>query len=561
MSTQIAVKRLVDLSRFQLPPQYRNVIENPSIQEELRRRFSLPPYVRVVKVTVSVCPICRQRIPTVVYEEDGAIWLLKKCPEHGVFRDLYWGDAELYYYFIQWDTQERIGEGLSNPYVTYDEYLRKGGCPYVCGLCPMHRTNTILAIIDVTNRCNMRCPVCFAYAAAVGYVYEPSLEQIEFMLRSLRSQRPWAPNAIQFSGGEPTLRNDLPEIVRMAKELGFDHVEVNTNGIRLAFDVGYYKKLLDSGMSTIYLQCDTVNPNNEGIRRHRAYDPRAYVEIRKRVIENARAIGHKSVVLVVTVARNYNEKDLGKIIDFAIENRDVVRWINIQPVAFAGRAREYSPEEIRSFRITIPDVIIEIERQTNGRIGRWDWRPVNWPVALVRLIEALTNSPKPLFTNNPVCGASTLLYYDEDEGQYVPVTKLVDVDSFERTCLELYKKASRGGLWKGVAGVELLKLLKYVRHKAFRDLLGEVLLRRDYESLGKLMFNLVGIGIMHFMDYFNYDLQRVQRCSIHYVAPNGMVLPFCTMNNFHREKIERRFSVPVDVWLKMKGARDTSCYA
>ena len=551
---------LVDLSRFKLPKHYKNALENERLQQMWKRQFGLPDHTRVVKVSVSVCPVCSRQIPMVVYEEDGAIWLKKTCPEHGTFRDLYWGDAELYYYFLQWDAPEYIGKGTANPNTDLNYYLTAGSCPQGCGLCPVHKTNTVLAIIDVTNRCNMKCPVCFANAYAAGYVYEPTLEQIEQMLRTLRAQKPWAPNAIQFSGGEPTLRNDLPEIIRMAKALGFDHIEVNTNGIRIANDIDYYKALLDAGMSTIYLQFDTIDPNNQGVWRHRLYDPKAYVAVKRRVIENARKIGHRSIVLVVTMAKNYNDKDIGKIIDFAIENRDVVRWINIQPVAFAGRAREYTPEEIRQFRITIPDVINEIATQTEGKISKWDWRPVNWPVAIGKLVEAITGDPKPLFTNNPVCGASTFIYYDEDSREILPITKVVDVDGFEKTVWDLHSKAVKGGVWRGVAAIETLKLLRYVKHKGFRNILADFLIKKDYESLGKVMFNVVGLGIMHFMDVFNFDVQRVQRCDIHYAVPDGRIIPFCTMNNFHRDKVEHSFKMDVKDWLKIKLAKNTSVY-
>jgi len=270
-----AISKLVDLSKFNLPHRYRKILEDEKWQHLIRQKFGLPQDVRVVKTSLSLCPVCERRVPMAVYEEGGAIWLKKTCPEHGVFEDLYWGDAEMYYFFLQWDSPEYVAKGLANPYTDLEFYRNRGSCPQGCGLCPVHKSNTVLSIIDVTNRCNMACPICFANAGAAGYVYEPSIEQIEWMLRTLRAQKPWPPNAIQFSGGEPTLRDDLPEIVRMAKKLGFTHIEVNTNGIRLANDIEYYKALLDAGMSTIYLQFDTIDESNDGLWRHRLYSPKA----------------------------------------------------------------------------------------------------------------------------------------------------------------------------------------------------------------------------------------------------------------------------------------------
>lgn len=549
-----APRRLVDLSRYNLAERYKSTLLNEKWQTALKRQFGLHENTRVVKATLSLCPVCNARIPAVVYEENGAIWLKKRCPEHGVFEDLYWGDAEMYYYFLQWDRPEYIAKGLANPYTDLEFYKDMGACPEGCGLCPVHKSNTVLAIIDVTNRCNMACPVCFANAGAAGYVYEPTLEQIEYMLRTLRAQKPWPPNAVQISGGEPTLRDDLPEIVRMAKRLGFTHIEINTNGIRLANDIEYYKALLDAGISSLYLQFDTINEQNEGVWRHRLYHPKAYRLIRERVVENARKLGHRSIVLVVTLARNYNDKDLGSIIDFAIQHRDVVRWVNIQPVSFSGRARLYSKEELRKYRITIPDTIIEIEKQTGGVISRWDWRPTNWPVAVAKMVEALTDSPKPLFSMNPMCGAATFIYYDEDEKRIYPITKLVDVDAFERGAWDVYYTAVKGGVYKQVAKVKALKLLKAVKHKRVKDLIYDFLVKKDYDSLGRFFFNVVGIGIMHFMDTMNYDVERVQRCDIHYATPDGRVFPFCTYNVVgHREKVESSFRIDPRTWVKVTG--------
>ncbi len=106
------------------------------------------------------------------------------------------------------------------------------GCPFDCGICSNHLTGTLLANIDLTNRCNMACPICFADAG--GRVYEPTLDQVRAMMQVLRSEEPVPCPAVQFSGGEPTVRDDLPEIVAMAKQMGFSQIQLATNGLRLA---------------------------------------------------------------------------------------------------------------------------------------------------------------------------------------------------------------------------------------------------------------------------------------------------------------------------------------
>jgi uncharacterized radical SAM superfamily Fe-S cluster-containing enzyme len=188
-----------------------------------------------IKNTKSICPECLKVLDASIFEEDNKVYLKKECPEHGSFQELYWSDYDQY---LRAEKLRYDGDGLNNP-----RTQTVNGCPYDCGICPEHKSHTALAIIDVTNRCNLKCPVCFANAAAAGYVYEPSSEDITGMLENLRANDPVPATALQFSGGEPTVRNDLFDLVRKAKELGFRHVEINTNGVRISRDVEYAKQL------------------------------------------------------------------------------------------------------------------------------------------------------------------------------------------------------------------------------------------------------------------------------------------------------------------------------
>ncbi|MEM1550605.1 MAG: radical SAM protein, partial [Candidatus Bathyarchaeia archaeon] len=209
--------------------------------------------MRELKHTKSICPECLKVLDAVVFEENNIVYIKKECPEHGFFQDIYWSDYDLYERAKQFDF---VGNGLENPRTTI-----KNDCPYDCGICPQHKSHTALAIIDVTNRCNLRCPVCFATAGTAGYVYEPTIEDIKNMLINLRNNRPVPADALQLSGGEPTVRGDLPEIIKMAKEIGFKHVEVNTNGLRMASDPDFCRTLEEAGISTVYLQFDGVTPD------------------------------------------------------------------------------------------------------------------------------------------------------------------------------------------------------------------------------------------------------------------------------------------------------------
>jgi hypothetical protein len=486
--------------------------------------------------STSICPECMQRIPMRIYEENGVIYLEKSCPEHGKFDDIYWGDAELFKWFYEnWYNARYKGSGLENPHTKSEK-----GCPFDCGICPQHRTPTILAIIDVTNRCNMACPVCFAYAGVANYVYEPSFEQIVEMFKLLRRNSPWACNALQFSGGEPTMRNDLPELIKEAKKAGLSHIEVNTNGLRIAEDIEYFKKLLDAGLSTLYLQFDGLK--EEIYKKTRARDD--LVPVKQKVIENARKIGLDSVVLVVTLAKGVNDNELGAIVDYAVKNHDVVRCINIQPISCAGRFRK---NEMRRMRITIPDAINEIEKQTDGVVGRFDWRPVNWPVPMTKGMSVIKSKAYPDFTMHPMCGAATFLVVDKD-GSYKPIMHYLDVDKFADIFWSIYYSGAKGK--KTMAKVKILKLLPMAKSDFVRGLIKNVITKGSYEALGDFMRRIVMIGIMHFQDVWNFDLDRVQQCAIHYVTPDMKIRSFCTYNSIHRPNIEKQYAIPISEWIK-----------
>lgn len=491
--------------------------------------------------SASICPKCFSKVPMRIFEKDGTIYLEKVCPDHGKFEDVYWGDAELFSWFFEnWYNARYAGSGLENPHTRL-----VNGCPFDCGLCPQHRTHTILGIIDVTNRCNMACPICFAYAGAVDYIYEPSYEQIVDMIKLFRANKPWACNALQFSGGEPTLRNDLPDLIKEARKAGIEHIEVNTNGLRFAEDLEYFRKVHDAGMGTLYLQFDGLR--EEIYRKLRARSD--LVPIKEKVIEHARKIGLDSIVLVVTLAKGINDNDLGEIIKHAVKNHDVVRCVNIQPISMAGRARK---EKMRKLRITIPDAIILIEDQTNGEVERWDWRPVNWPVPVSKGMEIIKNRMYPEFTMHPMCGAATLLVVEED-GSYTPITDYVNVDKLAEIFWDVYYSGVKGK--KTIAKMKLLKLLPMVKSKLVRDLLKNVVTKGSYEALGKFMDRLIMLGIMHFQDIWNLDIDRVQRCAIHYATPDGKIRSFCTYNSIHRNNVEKEFAIPIEQWTEEKGKK------
>ena len=184
-----------------------------------------------IKDTKSLCPECGKTLDAEVYDEDGKVFIKKTCDEHGEFVNTYWGDYELY------KRAEKFTPSITS--VENPSVEDMTSCPDNCGLCSKHETSTVLGLIDVTNRCNLKCPICFANAATSKKLFEPTQDEIRQMLRNLRSEKPVPAPAIQYAGGEPTVRKDLPDLIRMAREEGFNHTQIATNGIRIAKKEGY----------------------------------------------------------------------------------------------------------------------------------------------------------------------------------------------------------------------------------------------------------------------------------------------------------------------------------
>ncbi len=489
-----------------------------------------------MKSTKSLCPECLAVIDASILEENGKMVLEKTCSKHGYFKDIYWSDSEQYKRF---DLYGHDGEGVSNP------NTNDGNCPMSCGVCKSHKTTTILANIDVTNRCNQACPVCFANASASGYLYEPSLSQIRSMLQMLRDEKPVPCPAVQFAGGEPTMREDIFEIVKMANDLNFTQVQMATNGIKLSKSVEYCRKLVGAGLHTVYLQFDGVT--EEPYLKNRGFNA---LPIKLKAIENCRAGGLTSISLVPTLAKGVNDMQVGDMIRFAVKNMDTVKGINFQPISFAGRIKK---EERMEKRITIPDLFKLIEEQTNGEIAGKDFYPVPFVVPISHFVAAEEGIPNIEFTVHPHCGTGTYIYVEN--GKMTPITRFVDVEGLMEYVDEL---AMSGDTWIGKSlgkirriGSLISALPKFIdtslapKSIDVKKLFIDVLKEGTGEATKEFHRHTLFIGSMHFMDLYNMDLERIRRCGVHYATPDGRIIPFCTYNTIHRVEVEKRFSAPL----------------
>ncbi|AEH61593.1 Radical SAM domain protein [Methanosalsum zhilinae DSM 4017] len=490
-----------------------------------------------MKSIKSLCPECHFPIDGKLFEEHGKLMVEKTCSEHGSYRDIYWSDADLFHRFDKYSVS---GDGLSNPITSDDSH-----CPENCGICSAHRTTTILANIDVTNRCNMKCPVCFSNSNAKGYLYEPSRDQIRDMLEILRNEKPVRCFSVQFSGGEPTVRSDLPDIVSMARQMGFIQIQIATNGIVLARNLDFAKKLHHAGLDTVYLQFDGVS--EEPYLKTRGFN---VFPIKEKAIENCRKANIRSIALVPTLAKGVNDHQVGDMIDFASQRLDVVKGINFQPMAFTGRVDQDTRE---NRRITIPDLIKLVEDQTDGQVNRDAWYPVPFVVPISRFISLMRNTPVPELSCHPHCGTGTYVFVEN--GKLIPITDFVDVEGMTEFLTEIVEENNENN--SRLKSASLMAKAAY-RIPSFIDqekaprtinvkkLFTNFFTKGTVDVTKEFHRNALFLGSMHFQDMYNFDIERVQRCGVHYATPDGRLIPFCTYNIFYRDEIEEKFSIPLN---------------
>ena len=365
------------------------------------------------------------------------------------------------------------------------------------------------------------------------------------MLKNLRKNQPVATPAIQYSGGEPTVRKDIVELIKIAKEEGFTHTQIATNGIALANDENLAKELKQAGLNTVYLQFDGVT-EEPYIKTRNANILSKKIE----AIENCRK-ARLGIVLVPTLVEGINNDQVGDIIKFALDNIDVIRGVNFQPVSFAGRTPS---DQVEEQRITIDDFMKNVEKQTDFNITEDAFYSASTVAPISDLISAMSGTEAEVaLTCHEHCGIGTYVFKEED-GSVIPITDFIDVDKFmnliEKSIPDIQKN-SKISKTKTIARAlkELPKTVDTKKSPSYIDiieLLKNIFIKKDYDALGDFHVNALLISCMHFMDPFNFDQDRVRRCVIHYATPDGRIIPFCSMNNIYRPNIEEKFNIPLN---------------
>jgi len=435
---------------------------------------------QLISETESLCPECLRKIPARRISREGNVYLQKTCPYHGDYEALLWRNAQS---FSDWAQYE---EETVNPCKTTLTQLDRG-CPHDCGICPQHKADTCVAVLEVTNRCNLHCPICFA-ASGENPAHDIPLKLIKQMYENIIECN-WDYSTIQISGGEPTIRDDLPDIIALGRTMGFNQILVNSNGVRLAKDKQYFRRLKESGATGVFFQFDGISDDVYlSLRGEKLFD------LKCQVLANATEL-QIGVILVPVLVPKVNDHKLGDIVQFAKKWMPTVKAIHFQPVSYFGRYPKPPRDEDR---ITIPDVLDALESQTKGEIKRLDF------------------APRRRKDSHCSFGGGFVL---QEDNQLVPVTEYPTEPrcSCQGTPAEsVHRFISRR--WRWAEEPEQLPSVYHYDADSWENFFERA--RTHYLS----------ISGMPFQDVWNIDLQRLQGCCVHVATPDGRLIPHCAFH-------------------------------
>lgn len=464
------------------------------------------------ELTRSICPECRRVIDAKILLRDNKVYMRKRCPDHGNFEALVYGDAQAYTNSAKFNKPGTIPLQFSTEVVH--------GCPHDCGLCPDHQQHACLGIIEINSACNMDCPLCFADA---GAGFNLTLEEVEAILDHFVATE-GNPQVVQFSGGEPSIHPQIVPMLRAAQARNIDYVMLNTNGKRIANDDKFLAELADI-RPAIYFQFDGFEAETYRVIRG---EPEILPE-KLRALDRLAEIGCPTI-LVPAIERGVNEHEVGKIVTFALEH-PAIKGINFQPAFHAGRHDEHDPVE----RITIPDVLKLIEEQTDGLFLISDFVPV--PCCF------------------PTCNSVTYAYIDGET--VTPLPRILNVDDYldyisNRVIPDLGAeiKTALEGLWSSsvVPGSEKA-VRDFVLSCAVCGLPGS---GQNLDGLGDFMFMIM---LQDFMDPWTFNQKNLMKCCKEILLPDGKQIPFCAYNSVgYRE--QARAQLTAQEWARNRARRE-----
>ncbi|QDT65578.1 radical SAM protein [Calycomorphotria hydatis] len=467
-------------------------------------------------LTKSLCPTCLDTVDAKIIERGGRVYFRKRCAKCGERDDFVCSDID-WYDRMEYTTPGKIPREFG---IEPNE-----GCPRDCGLCTDHEQHTCIGIVELTDSCNLKCPMCYA-GSAPGRKHH-SVEDCQRAIDRLVEVE-GSPEVLQLSGGEPTIHPQFREIYDYACRQPIDYVMINTNGLQFVRDPSLVDFVAERKKRTeVYFQFDSFR--DDAVQQLRGA---------KLVDEKLKAIdalceADIHIILVVTLQPGVNDDEIGDLVKFGLE-RPCITGISFQPATYSGR--HVTPEVLEN-RITFPDVIQAVCEQTDGIFEPRDFMPL--PCA------------------HPNCHQLTYAY--RGQGNVVPLPRFIDAHEnldllangitftrprtralIERFLSRMGQGCCAGGdcettgepTTNGLAILDSVPaalkgdgVLAKAAQKFFAAGLAETLTPKD----------VFRITITNFLDAYNFDVRRLMKCCTHHVLPSGHVIPFCAYNTLYRE--------------------------
>lgn len=471
--------------------------------------------------TQSLCPVCLRRVEA-TYERSAkdalTVVLRKTCPDHGTFSVSVWQEAKPGEVatppFTAW-SRPKSPSYPANPHTPIRE-----GCPFDCGLCPAHAQHTCTGLFEVTMRCDMACPVCYASAGSMsnqnsGATADVPLSVIAAQMDTLKGAS--GPCNVQISGGEPTMRHDLPQIITLARQRGFGLVQINTNGLRLSREQGYAHALREAGLDSIYLQWDGVRESSFTSLRGREC-----LDFKRRAVRNCAEAG-LGVVLVATLVRGVNDGELGDLLRMALELGPAVRGLHMQPAAFFGR---YPWRLEEAPRLTLPEVMAALARQAPEIVSLSHLHPPgceNELCSFSAVYRRVQKNGVPSLEWLADAGQSCCSPAPQSAGAEVPPP----AEDGARKAKQFVALHWKGGTGCGESACACGGASGSDADSAGNNASADGFSRFLAQAGAEQRFTL---SAMAFQDALSLDLDRVRGCCIHVVRSDGRMIPFCLHN-------------------------------
>lgn len=463
------------------------------------------------QATLSFCNNCKKLVQSSIIIKDGKVYVQKQCPDCNITESLLEENASYYLNRKNFDKPSTAS--------TVQTKLDKG-CPYDCGLCPQHEQHTCIGLIEITNKCNLNCPFCYASSGHGEFL---SLEKIEEMMDFYIVSEKNQAEILQISGGEPTLHPQIFEILKLAKSKNFKYVMLNTNGLKIAQDSDFAKRIseiFNEGKFEVYLQFDGFKSETYKIMRNN----KNLFQVKQQAIKNLQRY-KIAITLVSTIQKGVNDDEIGAVLDYAI-NTKYVRGVNLQPVGFFGRLPE---EQNPNDRITLTGVLEKIEEQTQNDIRLEDFIPLPCNVERV----------------------SVLFLFKDKKGKFIPITRKIDLkkylpeisNSFSFRAEDILKKDKKQlnkeqeqkedknnhSLSIGCDCLNFAKDLKPIIPASF-------LFKTKKQKIEYIDNNTFRISVTSFVDKYNFDLQSMKKECVHVITPDLKRIPFSAYNMIHYKK-------------------------